>query len=264
MKQRFIFSALALSLVATLTACQSTSQTETEAHNNNSSMQEAQMMQTKAQLLQSYVWTYQTTNMPKPIILNFQDGRVGIDAGCNGMGTDIQVDDKVIKAGNVISTMKACEPSIMKQEQMAGKLFANRDVPYELDLANLNQPVLILTTADGQKLRFTGEPTAEMKYKGQAEIQFLEIAPETKACVGVAPMQCLQVREIKYDDKGIKTYAHKDWSLYYGQIEGFKHNPEQRVIVRVKRFEIKNPAADQPSQADVLDMLVEQELVKKP
>ncbi|MEK5760637.1 DUF4377 domain-containing protein, partial [Acinetobacter variabilis] len=46
--------------------------------------------------------------------------------------------------------------------------------------------------------------------------------------------------------------------------EGFEHNPNQRVILRVKRFEVKNPAADQSSQADVLDMVVEQELVKKP
>ena len=92
----------------------------------------------------------------------------------------------------------------------------------------------------------------------------MEIAPETKSCVGVAPQTCMQVREVKYDDKGIKTYADKNWSLYYGQIEGFEHNPNQRVIVRVKRFDIKNPAADQSSIADVLDMVVEQEIVKKP
>ena len=260
MKQRFIFSALALSFVATLTACQSTSQTATEANNNNSSMQGAQMMQTKAQLLQSYVWTYQTTNMPSAIILNFQDGRVDIDAGCNGMGTDIQVDDQVIKAGNVMSTMKACEPSVMKQEQMAGKLFANRDVPYELDLANLNKPALILTTTEGQKLRFAGEPTAEMKYKVEAEIQFLEIAPETKACVGVAPMQCLQVREIKYDDG--KKVAVDEWSNFYSQIEGYQHQEGIRNIIRVKRFTRTNPAADQSKYAYVHDLTVEAEQLK--
>ena len=260
MKQRLIFSALALSLATALTACQSTSQTATETNNNNSSVQGAQLMQTKAQMLQSFVWTHQATNMPKPIILNFQDGRVGIDAGCNGMGADVQVDDQVIKAGNVMSTMKACEPSIMKQEQMAGKLFANRDVPYELDLANLNQPVLILTTADGQKLRFTGEPTAEMKYKGEAEIQFLEIAAETKSCVGVAPMQCLQVREIKYDDG--KKVAVGEWSNFYSQIEGYQHQQGIRNIVRVKRFTRENPAADQSKYVYVHDLTVEAEQVK--
>ncbi len=54
----------------------------------------------------------------------------------------------------------------------------------------------------------------------------------------------MQVREIKYDDKGVKTYADKNWSLYYGQIEGFEHNPDQRVILRCKTFwRVKSPAA---------------------
>ncbi|MGB8810757.1 MAG: DUF4377 domain-containing protein, partial [Acinetobacter calcoaceticus] len=104
----------------------------------------------------------------------------------------------------------------------------------------------------------------EAKYQSEGKTIFLEVAPQTKSCTGVAPQTCMQVREIKYDDKGVKTYADKNWSLYYGQIEGFEHNPDQRVILRVKRFEVKNPAADQSSLADVLDMVVEQELVKKP
>ena len=81
---------------------------------------------------------------------------------------------------------------------------------------------------------------------------------------GIAPQTCMQVREIKYDDKGIKTYADKNWSLYYGQIEALNTIQNQRVIVHVKRYEIKNPAADQSNLADVLDMVVEQETVKKP
>ena len=79
----------------------------------------------------------------------------------------------------------------------------------------------------------------------------------------MAPQTCLQVREVKYDDKGVKLMLTKI-GHYISQIEGFEHNPNQRVILRVKRFEVKNPAADQSSQADVLDMVVEQELVKKP
>jgi hypothetical protein len=104
--------------------------------------------------------------------------------------------------------------------------------------------------------------TPETKYQSEPKTVFLEISPETKSCTGVAPQTCMQVREVKYDEKGIKTYTDKSWSLYYGQIEGFEHNPKQRVIVRVKRFEIKNPAADQSSLADVLDMVIEQEIVK--
>ena len=162
------------------------------------------------------------------------------------------------------STEMACEPALMRQEQFTADLLQKREISFDVNTSNPDQPSLVISDTKGQKYTFIGTMTPEAKYQSEGKTVFLEISPETKSCVGVTPMTCMQVREIKYDDKGIKTYAHKDWSLYYGQIEGFKHNPEQRVIVRVKRFEIKNPTADQPSQADVLDMVVEQELVKKP
>ncbi len=160
--------------------------------------------------------------------------------------------------------MMACEPALMKQEQFSSSLFQKRAIPFELNTTNADQPTLTILDAQGQKYTFTGKMTPEAKYQSEGKTVFLEVAPETKSCTGVAPQTCLQVREVKYDDKGVKTYADKNWSLYYGQIEGFEHNPNQRVILRVKRFEVKNPAADQSSQADVLDMIVEQEMVKKP
>ena len=143
-----------------------------------------------------------------------------------------------------------------------GLLLQKRQIPFEVNTTNLHEPTLTLTDAKGQKYNFIGKMTPETKYQSEPKTVFLEISPETKSCTGVAPQTCMQVREVKYDEKGIKTYTDKNWSLYYGQIEGFEHNPKQRVIVRVKRFEIKNPAADQSSLADVLDMVVEQEIVK--
>ncbi|NOZ97442.1 MAG: DUF4377 domain-containing protein, partial [Gammaproteobacteria bacterium] len=116
----------------------------------------------------------------------------------------------------------------------------------------------------GQKYEFEGSMTPETKYQSQGEIIFLEISPETKQCTGVGPQTCLQVREIKYDNKGIKTQVDKDWTLFYDQIEGYQHRDDQRVIIRVKRYERKNPAADQSKYAYVHDMTVEQEIVKKP
>ncbi|MFC3902712.1 META domain-containing protein [Acinetobacter marinus] len=262
MKSQLWCAVLGLSLAGVMSGCQTTAQDQTASSTTGSVAQagDASLTQTKTQMLQSYVWTHQASDSPTAVVLRFQDGRVAIDAGCNGMGTDVQIDDQIIKAGNVISTMKACAPEIMKQEQMAGKLFANRDVPYDLDLANLNKPVLILTTTEGQKLRFTSQPTAETKYQGQAEIQFLEIAPETKQCSGVGVMQCMQVREIKYQDG--KKIAVGDWSNFYGQIEGYQHQDGIRNIVRVKRFTLKNPAADQSKYAYVHDLTVEAEQVK--
>lgn len=70
------------------------------------------------------------------------------------------------------------------------------------------------------------------------------------------------MREVKYNEQGLKTQVDKDWNLFYDQIEGFQHTPNERQVIRVKRFEIKNPAADQSKYAYIFDMAVEREAVK--
>ncbi|ENU30499.1 hypothetical protein F991_01635 [Acinetobacter sp. CIP-A165] len=220
---------------------------------------------TNSNVLTNYTWSYQPADTKRPIVLSFlANDRLSVDTGCNRLNTSWKIENGLIATGDGASTMMACNPALMKQEQFAGDLLQKRQIPFEVNASNLDQPTLVITDAKGQKYTFVGKMTAEAKYQTEPKTVFMEISPETKSCVGVAPQTCMQVREIKYDDKGVKTYADKDWSLYYGEIEGFEHNPNQRVIVRVKRFEIKNPAADQSSLADVLDMVVEQEIVKKP
>ena len=224
----------------------------------------SQINTTAAKNLTEYNWTYQDSKASKPLVLSFDDNqRLSIQTGCNNQGGTWKVEGNTIVTSPLASTMMACADDLMQQERLSADIFSEKKVPFTLSTQN-DQTILTITDSKGQKYTLLGKMTAEAKYQSEGKIVFLEISPQTKSCTGVAPQTCMQVREIKYDDKGIKTYADKNWSLYYGQIEGFKHNPEQRVIVRVKRFEIKNPAADQPSQADVLDMVVEQELVKKP
>ena len=224
----------------------------------------SQINTTAAKNLTEYNWTYQGSKASKPLVLSFDDNqRLSIQTGCNNQGGTWKVEGNTIVTSPLASTMMACADDLMQQERLSADIFSEKKVPFTLSTQN-DQTILTITDSKGQKYTFLGKMTAEAKYQSEGKIVFLEISPQTKSCTGVAPQTCMQVREIKYDDKGIKTYADKNWSLYYGQIEGFKHNPEQRVIVRVKRFEIKNPAADQSSIADVLDMVVEQEIVKKP
>ncbi|MCH7395297.1 META and DUF4377 domain-containing protein [Acinetobacter dispersus] len=216
-------------------------------------------------VLTNYTWSYQPADTKRPIVLSFlANDRLSVDTGCNRLNTSWKIENGLIATGDGASTMMACEPALMAQEKFAGDLLQKRQIAFEVNATNPEQPTLVIADAKGQKYTFVGTMTPEAKYQSEAKTVFLEISPETKSCTGVAPQTCMQVREIKYDDKGLKTYADKNWSLYYGQIEGFEHNPQQRVIVRVKRFDIKNPAADQSSIADVLDMVVEQEIVKKP
>ncbi|MFU8927351.1 DUF4377 domain-containing protein [Acinetobacter puyangensis] len=251
-----LIAVLSLSLAGVLTACQSNQSTTT------SSQKEAiHVKQHLQQTLQGYTWSYQPQQNIPPIVLNFQDNRMSIYSGCNRMGTDFSLNQNTLKTGNVISTKMACEPERMKQEQFAASLFQNRELALNLNTANPDQPLLTVRGADGQQYQFVGTATPETKYQGQGEIVFLEVAPETKACVGVAAQQCLQVREIKYNAQGLKT-ATGNWELFYGQIEGFQHDPKLRTIIRTKRFTVKNPAADQSKYAYVHDMTVEQELVK--
>jgi len=223
----------------------------------------SQINTTAAKNLTENNWTYQGSKASKPLVLSFDDNqRLSIQTGCNNQGGTWKVEGNTIVTSPLASTMMACADDLMQQERLSADIFSEKKVPFTLSTQN-DQAILTITDSKGQKYTFLGKMTAEAKYQSEGKIVFLEISPQTKSCTGVAPQTCMQVREIKYDDKGIKTYADKNWSLYYGQIEGFEHNPNQRVIVRVKRFEIKNPAADQSSIADVLDMVVEQEIVKK-
>ena len=213
--------------------------------------------------LASYQWSANTADAPKPLVLNFDAaGRLSIATSCNGMGTSWKVENNQIVTGNLMATQMACAPNAMAQEGVASNLFSSRKAPFMLNLNDPEQPTLTVIAANGEKVVFTGKMTPEAKYGTQAETIFLEISPETKPCTGVAPQTCLQVREIKYAENGVKTQADKDWTFFYGGIEGFKHNPKERQIIRVKRYEIKNPAADQSKYAYVHDMTVERATVK--
>ena len=213
--------------------------------------------------LASYQWSTTTENAPKPLVLNFlENGTLGISTSCNSMSTQWKVEHNTLVTGNIASTMMACPDNAMKQEGLASSLFSDRKTPFVLNTTDPQNPTLTIISATGEKLVFTGKLTPETQYNSQGETIFLEVSPETKQCTGVAPQTCLQVREVKYDEKGLKTQVDKDWTLFYDQIEGFKHTPAERQIIRVKRFERKNPAADQSKYAYIFDMSVEREAVK--
>lgn len=213
--------------------------------------------------LAAYQWSYQPQGTDKPLVLNFNDQqRLSIATGCNTQGTSWKIEKGQIVTADLMSTMMACSPELMKQEQFSSSLFAKRTIPFILNIQDVNKPTLTLIDATGQKVVFEGKMTPETQYQTQAETIFLEISPETKKCTGVALQTCLQVREIKYAENGVKTQVDKDWTLFYNHIEGFEHNPNERQIIRVKRYEIKNPAADQSKYAYVHDMTIERATVK--
>lgn len=257
---KFVLAALAISIATGLTACQSLSTTESKT---STKQQVKSVIKTDAELktlLAAHTWAYQANPNLSPITLGFSEQRLSIDAGCNMMGAAWDLNAAKITTQQMISTMKGCNPELMKQESFAAALFKT-PVVIAIDTTNATQPILTIETATGQKYQFLGTQTAETRYQGQAETIFLEVAAETKPCTGVAPQQCLQVREIKYNESGVKANVG-EWQLFYGTIEGFEHDPKLRTVLRLKRFTLAHPAADQSKYAYVHDLTVEQELVK--
>ena len=198
-------------------------------------------------------------NADKPVQLDFVDGRVAVGNTCNRMGGSYAVAGDELKFDRMASTMMACtDAKLMALDQEVGKrLEASLKFVQSADS-------LTLTTANGDVLTFSGEPTAETRYGGPGETVFLEVDAQTKACSHplIPDKQCLQVRELEYDDKGVKTGTDGAFGNFYQDIEGYAHEPGIRNVLRVKRYTIKNPPADGSSLAYELDMVVESEIVK--
>jgi heat shock protein HslJ len=193
----------------------------------------------------------------KPLQLDFADGRVAVGNACNRMGGDYSLEGESLTVSRMVSTMMACtDPKLMALDGEIGKRLEGAS---KLTLLANDTPTLTLATATGDTLVFAGEPTAQTRYGGPGERMFLEVAARTKPCSHplIPDKQCLQVREVKYDDKGLEVGTPGAFENFHDGIEGYEHEDGVRNVLRVDRYTIKNPPADGSSYAYVLDMVVE-------
>lgn len=197
----------------------------------------------------------------QPVSLQFKNKNIAILNTCNHMGGAFTLKGNVLQVNQLISTMKACAAPLNQLDNLMGKLIEGNST---LTIHNTEeQPQLTWHTSSGDTLVFKGIATPETRYGSQAETIFLEVAPQTQRCdAGTRQMQCLQVRQLTYTEQGLKSYRAATWEIFYDAIEGYQHNSEERVILRVKKYSVKNPPADASSAAYILDMVVERELVK--
>jgi len=199
-----------------------------------------------------------------PLQLDFADGRINVVNACNRIGGTYSLETGRLRVGRLASTMMACsDPSLASLDgAIIGRL--ERSPALALSFV-IDAPSLVLTTGDGDRLAFVGQPTAETRYGSEGARVFLEVAARTEPCSHplIRDKQCLRVREVRYDGNGLKTGTPGDWQMLYQDIEGYTHEPGVRNVLRLKRYRIANPPADAPSQAYVLDMVVESELVKQ-
>lgn len=199
-----------------------------------------------------------------PVQLDFGNGRMSISNACNRMSGSYAVAGNSLTIGRLASTMMACDdPKLMALD---GELGKRLEGALTLALAAGDAPRLTLGNAAGDRLVFAGSPTAETLHGGPGERVFLEVAAQTAPCQHplIENMQCLQVREIQFDEKGLKVGTPGPFGNFYATIEGFTHQPGVRNVLRVDRYTIKNPPADGQSQAFVLDMVVESDASGKP
>ncbi|WP_313233180.1 META and DUF4377 domain-containing protein [Stenotrophomonas acidaminiphila] len=197
----------------------------------------------------------------KPVTLDFADGRLAVDNTCNRMGGGYTLAGDQLSVARLASTMMACaDPALMALDQAVGSRLEGT-----LKIGQPDASTLVLTNAAGDVLRFRGEPTAETRYGGPGETVFLEVDAHTQPCPHplIRDKQCLQVREVQYDDKGLEQGKRGAFANFYDGIEGYSHQEGVRNVLRVKRYAVKNPPADASSQAYVLDMVVSSETVKK-
>ena len=205
---------------------------------------------------------YAGQQQPK-FTLNFDKGRLSLHGSCNQMGGSYTATGSTLQASEqIMSTLMACAPAAMQQDGSMSKFFAGQKLNYQID--KQNQPILTLTNKQGDKLRFVGAQTADSQYGSAPETIFMAVSHQKRACSdGLRKnLQCLRVKEIRYDAQGLKTYEAKEWSNFYNNIEGFTHRADIDTVLRVKRYTVANPPADASKYAYVLDMVVSQAMVK--
>ena len=202
-------------------------------------------------------------NADKPVQLDFAEGRVSVSNTCNRMTGGFTQAGDTATAGPFASTLMACpDPALAALDAEVGKRLEG-----ELTVASTagEVPQLVLTNTAGDRLVFHGTATPDTRFGGPGERVFLEVAAETRPCSHplIPDKQCLQVREIQYDDKGLKIGTPGAFEHFYDSIEGYTHEPGIRNVLRVDRYTVKNPPADASSSAYVLDMVVESANEKK-
>ncbi len=245
-----------------LAACSQASQTNPPVVSDPSLLNAYHWQLTDAQNTQKKRIDTLFVRVDKPVTLDFNNNRFNVRNTCNKMMGGYTIAGSQITFTAPASTLMLCpDQKLMALDEEVSKRLQGT---MAFTVQKSENPQLQLTTTDGDVLLFTGQPTPETRYGGQAETVFFEVAPQTKACSHplIPNKQCLQIREVFYDKQGLKAKTPGEWQNFYQDIEGYTHENGIRNVVRVKRYKIANPPADAPNMAYVLDMVVSSEIVK--
>lgn len=195
----------------------------------------------------------------RPVQLDFSQNHLTIGQLCNARGANYRIEQGQLVLGPMLSTQMACLQAGLGglDQAVVQRLKSRPSISIDREGA---MPQLQLATADGDVLQFTGQPTAERRYGGPGQVEFLEVAAQDVPCGTGASggTRCLSVRDRHYDVHGLKSGEPGPWHDLASGIEGYTHEPGTRNVLRVKRFDTSE------GPVYVLDMVVESEKVAMP
>lgn len=199
--------------------------------------------------------------------LHFEGQRLSVQNLCNMMGAGYTLSGPNLQVGQFVSTKRACaERDLMDLEQRVATLLPQAQRLELRGATATTAPQLALWFADGSRWELAGAPTPATRFGSAGERLFLEVAPERVACNHplMPQAQCLRVRDVRYADNGVRQGVG-EWRIFQGEIEGYRHEPGLRNVLRVQRYSLARNGqlpADAPSHAYLLDMVVETERVR--
>jgi heat shock protein HslJ len=195
--------------------------------------------------------------------LNFAGQRLNVSGGCNSIGSAYQLSGQDMYIQAPMSTMMACAPDVMAQDAAVIAFMNGQKLHAGLlnvEDAQNPQPLLRIENQRGQSLLWRGVPTATSQY-GQPTVVFWEISPQTQTCqTDNGAVQCLKVREIFYNDQGVKVKTGV-WRNFAGTIDGWQFNPAESQVLRLNVYEVKPAGAADDTAASQyiykLDQIIE-------
>ena len=223
--------------------------------------------------LQSYDWQLNNINSTDPITwngsylqtqngkitLNFNQNHITYNVGCNQLSNQYSLSKNTMQPiGTGISTLMGCG-ELQAREQWLAKQMQS---PSELQIMETQvDAVLSQTTADGSWLQWVGILKPEVKY-GKGETVFLEVKPKWQYCDNVTDKKCLEVRDINYDNQGLKT-AVGQWYLLDAPIMGYRHDESAQRVLRLTRY--RTPPTDTKGYGNLyqLDSVIETKTLAK-
>lgn len=256
-------AAASMAMVAALTACTSPAQNNRGAVVPQAVYQPAEASNPYTQTAWELArWTRvggglrpvpHAANGQQPLTLVFTqtDGqrRVSGRSGCNSYSADYTVANGLIMLTSApFAGARNCASSdaaALERDYLTGLAHIATS-----GVDNYSNPQrLTMTFANGEIVDFARRLDPIAGQPGPAKLIYVNA--QRAPCMGVAPMQCLQVRDT----------PSQPWQLHYGDIVGFDFQPGSIYRLRVIEAVDPNPPADAPSSRWVLDAVIERVVV---